>query len=130
MGVFLLDAATGDLFFTGNGAGAPSDSSTVLLPVFASDIGVTASSGRFQYTVQSFSLEGPGADAANGTAAFDPFNPALAGEFPFVTVPPDGSQTFTLGLTAPASAQQKPLGAMLVVTDNASGAAEAQLIAK
>jgi len=130
MGVFLLDAETGDLVFTGNGAGASTDSSTVLLPVFASDIGVTASSGRFRYSVQSFSLEGPGADAANGTAVFDPFNPALTGEFPFVTVPPNGSQTFTLGLAAPASAQQKPLGAMLVVTDNASGAAEAQLIPK
>ncbi len=130
MGVFLLDAATGQLSFTGNGAAAPSDSSTVLLPVFASDIGVTASSGRFAYGVQSFSLEGPGADAANGTAAFDPFDPALAGGFPFVTVPPNGTQTFTLGLNPVATARQKPLGAMLVVTDNASGASEAQLIAR
>jgi minor extracellular serine protease Vpr len=127
-GVFLLDLATGALSFTGFGAQAPTDSSTILLPIFASDLGLSSSSGAFRYNVQSFSLEGAGSDAMSGTASYDAWHPALTGGFPFAPVPPNGSTQFTLGLDPAAQGMQKPLGAMLVVTDNASGAAEAQLI--
>ena len=128
MGVFLLDVAADALFFTGNGAIAPTDSSTILLPIFASDLGLTSSSGEFTYSVTSFSREGPGFDPMSGTAKFDPWRPALTGGFPFVSVAPNASAQFTLGLGGPSYAKQKPLGAMLVVTDNASGAPEAILI--
>jgi minor extracellular serine protease Vpr len=128
MGAFILNAASGALSISFL-ADARTDTSTVLLPIFASDIGVTSTSGQFRYSVATFSLEGPGQDAASGTALFDPFNPALSG-FPFEEVAPNGSVSYQLGLRAPASAHQKPLGAMIVTTDNASGASEAQLIKK
>ncbi len=97
-GVFVLDIAADALFFTGFGASAPTDSSTILLPVLASDLGLTSSSREFIYSVTSFSLEGPGADSMSGTAKYDPWRPALTGGFPFVTVNPNQSVKFTIGL--------------------------------
>jgi subtilisin family serine protease len=132
-GVFVLNAHTGALAFTGFGAVAPTDSSTILLPVVSNMIGVTSTSGAFRYQVATFSLEGPGSDVVSGTAAYDPFRPALRGDaingnFPFIPVAVNSSATFKLGLNPTSFAKQKPLGAMFVVTDNASGAAEARLI--
>jgi subtilisin family serine protease len=125
---FVLNAHTGALAFTGFGASAPTDSSTILLPVLSNQIGLTSASGAFRYQVASFSLEGPGFDPVSGVAAYDPWRPALGGGFPFVPVGANGSATFGLNLIPTAQANQKPLGAMLVVSDNASGPAEAQLI--
>ncbi len=126
---FVLDLATGGISFTGFGASAPTDSSTYLLPVLSSQIGLTAANGGFSYQVQSFSLEGAGSDAMGGTAKFDPWNPALVSdeEFPFRVVAPGGTATFDLAMSATAYAKQKPLGVMIVSPDDAAGA-EAQLI--
>ncbi len=127
--VFVLDLATGGLSFTGFGASAPTDSSTYLMPVLASDIGLTAASGGFSYGVESYSLEGAGSDAMRGTASFDPWNPALVSdeEFPYREVAPGGSATFELALNGKTYAKQKPLGVMIVSPDDAAGA-EVQLI--
>jgi hypothetical protein len=126
--VFLLNLATGGLSFTGFAASAPTDGSTILLPVIASDLGLTSSSRSFVYQVQSFSLEGSGEDAMSGSARFDAWRPALAGGFPFAEVAPNGSASFKLGFSPTAQANQKAKGAMIVSVDNASGASEAQLI--
>ncbi|MEO6578145.1 MAG: S8 family serine peptidase [Candidatus Limnocylindria bacterium] len=126
---FVLDLATGGLSSTGWPASAPTDSSTYLLPVLASDIGLTAANGGFSYGVESYSLEGAGSDAMRGIASFDPWNPALVSdeEFPYREVAPGGSATFELALDAKAYAKQKPLGVMIVSPDDAAGA-EVQLI--
>ena len=125
MAVFRLTVATGaitPLFM----ADAPTDSSTVLLPIRASHLGLTPEGGDFTYGVQSFSLEGAGFDEMPGTAAFNPFNPALE-EFPFATLVPGASETFEVSFDARAYARQKPRGVMVVSVDDASGA-EVQLI--
>ena len=126
---FVVNLATGALSFTGFAASAPTDSSTYLLPVVSSDLGLTAANKGFSYSVQSFSLEGAGSDAMPGTARFDPWNPALVSdeEFPFRVVAPGGTDSFDLAMSATAYAKQKPLGVMIVSPDDAAGA-EVQLI--
>jgi minor extracellular serine protease Vpr len=125
LAVFRLNLATGALSALYL-ATAPTDSSTLLLPIFASDLGLTPEAGTFTYSVQSFSLEGAGADAMPGTASFNPFDPALE-EFPYAVVAPGASTSVDVSFDPQAFAKQKPLGIMVVSTDDAAGA-EVQLI--
>ncbi len=119
------------LYLSGFLATAPTDSSTMLLPVFASDLGITSTSGAFRYTVKSYSLEGPGADEFSGWASYDPFAKAIE-DGQFVTVEATRRKapvTVTAAIDPQRWAEQKPLGLMVVVLDNKSGAREAVLIA-
>ena len=108
-------------------AQAPTDSSTLLLPVLSSRLGLTAADGDFEYRAVSFSLEGPGVDAMKGRAGFNPWTPALT-NFPFLGVSPNASASDTVSIDPVAYESQKMLGIMSVVHDNASGALEAQLL--
>lgn|GEM_PF-3699313 len=110
------------LFF----AVAPTDSSSVLLPVRASHLGLTPADGDFTYSVQSFSLEGAGSDAMSGTAGYNPFAPALT-DYPFEELEPGESTSVTIDFDPVAFGKQKPLGVMVVSTDDAAGA-EVQLL--
>ena len=122
--VFAYDIATGDTFATGFLASAPTDSSTILLPVYASDLGVT---GAFSYTVQSFSSVNDGEDTIDGSATYDPWAPALSnGQFP--TLQTGTTVPVAVQVNAAAFAEQKPLGVMVVVQDNAAGKDEALLV--
>jgi subtilisin family serine protease len=122
--VFNLETGTAAIDFL---AQAPSDSSTLLLPVLSSRLGLTAADGNFEYEAVSFSLEGPGVDPMKGKAGFNPWTPALT-NFPFLEVAPNGTASDTVAIDPAAFDAQKMLGVMSVVHDNASGASEAQLI--
>jgi subtilisin family serine protease len=122
--VFLQNISTGALYASGFLAQAPTDSSTILLPVWASDVDVA---GEFDYTVQSFSLTNDGEDAFSSTATYDPTAPALSNG-QFVTVPKRGSASVKVDIDRKAYNAQKPLGSMVVVFDNKSGASEALLV--
>jgi subtilisin family serine protease len=123
--VFAFDVASGETFATGFNASAPTDSSTILLPVVASDLGLTA--GPFDYSVQSFSSVNDGEDAMDGVATYDPWAPALTNG-QFVSVPVGGSLAVPVDVNAPAFTAQHPLGVMVVVLDNAAGKDEAILV--
>lgn len=125
LAVFRLNLATGALSPL-SWAVAPTDSSTVLLPIRASQLGLTPADGTFTYSVQTFSLEGAGTDEMAGAASYNPFDPAME-KYPFVEVQPGASDTEVLSFDPLAWAKQKPLGVMVVSTDDAAGA-EAQLI--
>ena len=124
LAVFRLNVATGALsaLFL---ASAPTDSSTVLLPILASQLGLTPTDGDFTYTVQTFSLEGAGADAMKGKAGFNPFKPALM-EFPYEVVAPGDSVAVEVSFDVTAFSQN-PRGVMVVSTDDAAGG-EVQLL--
>ena len=112
-------------------ATAPTDSSTILLPVFAGDLGVTTTSGGFGYTVKSYSLEGPGADEFSGSASYDPWAKAIE-DGQFAELPATWKKkpvTVAAAIDPALWAEQQPLGLMAVVLDNKSGASEAVLIA-
>lgn len=121
--VFIVDAKTGALGASGFLTQAPTDSSTLLLPVHASDLGIT---GAFDYTVQTFGVSG-GDDAASGWATYDPNAPAISNG-QFADVPRFGSKSVDVAVNAAQVAAQKPLGSMVVVYDNPSGASEALLV--
>ncbi|GAA1983404.1 S8 family serine peptidase [Microbacterium pumilum] len=125
--VFEYDIEGDALYRSGYNASAPTDSSTILLPVWASDLGISSAAGDFTYTVESYSVTNDGADAFDGWAAYNPWSPALSNG-QYETVPRNGSVTVPVDVDAAAFAAQKPLGAMVVVMDNASGSGEAILI--
>lgn len=125
--VFEYEVATGDVFASGFNASAPTDSSTILLPVYASDLGITADSGAFDYGVQSFSSVNSGSDVMPGSATYNAWSPALSNG-QFESVPRNGSVTVPVDVDADQVAAQKPLGVMVVVMDNAAGADEALLV--
>src|SRR5262249_9378044 len=56
---------------------APTDSSTVLLPVFAAHVGVTPDHPRFSYTAAAFDLFSDISDSFTATASFNAFTPAI-----------------------------------------------------
>jgi hypothetical protein len=114
------------VFASGYLAAAPTDSSTILLPVSASDLGITAETGSFDYTVQSFSGYGD-SDGIDAAATYNPWAPALSNG-QFVSVPRNGSVNVPVTVDAEQFAAQKPLGVMAVVLDNSSGAGEALLV--
>ncbi len=122
--VFVQNVKTGALTPSGFLAQAPTDSSTILLPVNLADLKIT---GPFDYTVQSFSVTTDGSDAFAGTATYNPGDPAITNG-QYEVVPKGGRASVTVRTDASAYAAQKPLGAMVVVVDNESGADEALLV--
>ena len=130
--VWAYELATGILYGTGFLASAPTDSSTILLPVYASSLGLTADAGDFSYTVFSYSLEGDGSDGFSSSAKYNPWAKAIE-DGQWADVPVAGKKTKATEVTAaidPALwATQKPLGLMAVTLDNKSGGDEALLIA-
>lgn len=121
--VFIVNTKTHETAAAGFFAQAPTDSSTILLPVYASDLGIT---GSFGYTAETFGGSG-GEDTASGSALYDPTARALS-DGQFVTVPKRGSTSVSIAVNGAEYAKQKPLGSMVVVYDNHSGADEALLV--
>src|SRR3989449_1026032 len=73
-------------------ADAPTDGSTVLLPVLASDLGITPATPRLTYSAQVFNLLDGSAAALPGTASFNAFTPAISNAM-FVAVAPNATAT-------------------------------------
>jgi subtilisin family serine protease len=124
-GTFLVNLATGDEFAEFN-ADAPTDGSTVLMPVLASDLGITPSNPRFTYTVFAFDDTGTG-EQVPGTASFNAFQPAVSNAM-FVPVAPNKSATVPVAIDPLEIKVTPPLGFMVVTTDNLSGAPQANLL--
>ncbi len=97
----------------------PTDGSTLLVPVFAGDIGVTPANPRFAYSVQSFS--GTGAtDASTGSAMFNAFSSAVS-TAAFATLAPGAHASVPLTID-PAEWKLTPaLGLMVVGLENFNG---------
>jgi minor extracellular serine protease Vpr len=106
---------------------APTNGSTILLPVLASDIGVTAANPRFAYNVTAFDLESDGTDQFTASASFNAFNSAISnGQFEVVA--PDASVGVPVSVDSAEFAITPALGLMIVTQDDKNGAAEANLV--
>jgi minor extracellular serine protease Vpr len=106
---------------------APTNSSTVLLPVLAGDVGVTSANPRFSYTVQSFDLESNSQDSFTGSASFNAFSSAVStGDF--VAVDPNAAIGVTVSVNPAEFAVTPSLGFMIVSQDNKNGAKEVNLL--
>jgi minor extracellular serine protease Vpr len=122
----IVNLATGDLvadFF----AVAATNSSTILLPVLASTLGITPANARLTYSAIGFDLLSNDSDAFAEAASFNAFNSAISNG-DFVLVPPDGLVSVPV-TTNLAEAEITPAKGLMVVTqDNKNGPKEADLI--
>ena len=98
---------------------APTDNSTMLVPVFASDIGVTAAAPRFAYSVQSFSSSGA-TDVANGWATFNAWSNAVS-TAAFATLAPGQHVSVPLTIDPVEWKLSPALGVMVVGLENFNG---------
>ncbi len=132
--VFLREQrAPGSSASAGFLASSPTDSSTLLLPIRASSLGLTAADGGFSYDAVSFSLEGPGLDVVDGIATYNPWNKAIEDgqaqpDGSLIEVAPGASVEVPIAIDPVAFNQQDPLGLMVVGIDDKAGKAEADLV--
>src|SRR5882762_6352447 len=108
-------------------ADAPTDGSTVLLPVLASDLGITPANPRLTYSAQVTNLLDGKSAALPGTASFNAFTPAISNAM-FVAVAPNATATVPVAVDPAEFAKTPALGLMVVTQDNRAGAPQARLI--
>jgi hypothetical protein len=125
MASFIFDAA-GNLIDAWV-AYAPSNGSTVLLPVLASEIGQTSANARFSYSVAGFSYYDGSLVDVTGQAEFGVKQPSVTtGQF--VAVPAGGSATIPLAVDKGKQSGAPAKGWMVVTLDDPNGAAQADLV--
>ncbi|HET9596702.1 MAG TPA: S8 family serine peptidase [Anaeromyxobacteraceae bacterium] len=125
VGVFVIDLATGSASINFL-ADAPTDGSTLLMPVLGSDLGLTAEHPRFTYSLQSFDQNG-NSDQSVDSGSFNAFTPAIeTGQF--VTVNPGATANVPVAIDAAEFARTPPTGVMVVNLDGRAGAKQAELI--
>lgn len=109
-------------------ADAPSNGSTILLPLLASNIGQTGNNQRFTYSATAFSLQDDTlVDAVAGQAAFSVKKPAVStGQFIFLA--PGASANLRVTVDKGKLAVTPTRGWMVVTLDDANGAAQADLV--
>ncbi len=108
-------------------ADTATDNSTVLLPVYASDMGMTAANPRITYYLNSFGPDGSGAAMPGGRGRFNAFTPALnvSGTG---SIAPGGSAAATVGVNPVEWAITPAKGLMIVAPDNLSGINQARIL--
>jgi hypothetical protein len=107
---------------------APYDGSTILLPVLASDMGITPANPRFSYTVTVKDLVQTGAsDSFVKWAKYNAFGSAIS-DAQYVSLPPDAAVSVPITVNTTELATTPPLGLMVVTQDNKNGKDEANLV--
>jgi minor extracellular serine protease Vpr len=107
---------------TGNGvleflAVAPTDGSTILLPLVAADVGITSANPRFTYTAQTFDGITGNVDAITTAAGFNAFNNAIS-TGAFVALAPGASANVPIAIDRNEFALTPALGTMVVSLEN------------
>ena len=129
VGVIVVNLATGAAAGEPYLAYAPTNANTLLVPVVASDVGVTAANPRFSYVIQSFDIVGAlGSDSIPTPASFNAFNNAIS-TAAFASLPPGGSVAVPITIDRAEFARTPALGVMVVSTENATqGQSQALLL--
>ena len=109
-------------------ADAPTDGSTVLLPVLASDIGVTTANPRFTYTMSTFNLSDETSADMPGKGSFNAFAPAITNVEASTTVDRNKIELVPVSINKAEWAKTPALGLMVVSPDNKSGDEQAILL--
>jgi minor extracellular serine protease Vpr len=125
--VFVSNVKTGDLFSSGYLAQAPTDSSTILLPVEASDLGLAEANGAFSYTAAGYTIEGSDSDAFGSWATYNPWQRAFD-DGGSATVGRNATATVPITVNLATYNAQKTKGVLVAVLDNQSGSSEALLL--
>jgi subtilisin family serine protease len=125
IGTFLVNLTTGTLRpeFP---ADAPTDGSIVLMPVFASHLGLSPTNPRFSYKVNAFDSTGAG-ESVTGVASFNAFSPSVSNAM-FVPVAPNTTAEVPVSIDPVEFLKTPALGFMVVTEDNVSGPGQANLL--
>jgi hypothetical protein len=125
LGSFVFDAQ-GNLI-GGWEADAPANGSTLLLPVLASQIGLTGADPVFAYRVSATSLQDGALADSTDVAAFTPKRPAVSsGEA--VALDPGDKDSVRLTVDEARQEAVPARGWMVVTLDDPNGAAQADLV--
>ena len=116
-------AQLGPIFF----ADAPSNGSTVELPVLASSLGLSIGHGKFSYEMAAEDTGTGATDIVNGTAWFDAYAPALSSG-DFIGLDPGTTADLAFNVDNNLIKQTPALGWMVVTMDDANGAAQADTL--
>jgi subtilisin family serine protease len=122
--VFNLTTGRGRIRFL---AMAPQDGSTLLAPVLAADLGLSAASPRFSYTAYSAERLGPRFDQMAGSASYNAWSSSIS-QGDFVAVPAGGSASVPITIDPAEWARTPALGSMIVTLDNFAGGRQAALL--
>jgi hypothetical protein len=126
--VFIYDVAKDSVSTEGAIPTAPTDSSTILLPVTSAALGLTESAGAFAYTVAGYTVEDDAAsDEFSSWARYNPWARAIS-DGAYEQVTRNGRVSVPVSVDPANFATQKPKGLMVVVLDNRSGSKEALLL--
>ena len=119
-----LNAKTAKIKFL---ADAATDNSTVLLPVLASDLGLSPTSPRFTYTETTYNIMNNTSATMPGSASFNAFAPSISNAL-LVPVAPNKVASVPVAIDPSEWAKTPALGLMVVVQDNLSGERQANLL--
>ena len=124
--VFNLHTGDGFIDFL---AAAPTDGSTILLPVLAARLGLNpATRPRFAYTANARDLIRTGAsDAFTGWAKYNAYSSAIT-DGQFGVLPPNAAGSVPFAVNMAELALTPALGLMVVTQDNKNGKDEANLV--
>jgi subtilisin family serine protease len=122
--VFNLKTGSGVLEFL---ATAPTDGTTVLLPLIAADVGITSANPRFSYTAQTADLTTGNVDTIPTAAGFNAFNNAIS-TGAFVPLAPGASASVPMAVNRTEFALTPALGAMVVSLENVTKENEQALL--
>lgn len=122
--VFNLTTGSGVLEFL---ATAPTDGSTVLLPLVAADVGITSANPRFSYTVQTTDTTTGNVDKITTAARFNAFNNSVS-TGAFVALAPGASASVPIAIDQKEFALTPALGAMVVSLENVTKENEQALL--
>jgi len=111
---FNLSTGAGFLEFL---ATAPTNGDTILLPVVAADVGVTAANPRFSYAADSFDWLDSNVDIISTFAPFNAFNSSIS-TGAFATLPPDTTASVPITINPTEFAITPALGVMVVSMEN------------
>ena len=125
MASFLFDPA-GNIV-TAWVAESPPNSSTIILPVLASELGLKKGNSDFNFSLTAFSLDTGAVDGVGGTARFDSHKPAVStGDF--IPVAPGGVARLDLAVDIGKFASAPTKGWLVVTLDDANGPGQANEI--
>ena len=123
--VFNLATGSGVLEFL---ATAPTDGTTILMPLVASDVGVTSANPRFSYVAQTLDLFSGNVDAITRAGSFNAFHSSIS-TGAFAVLPPRANTNVPITLDRNEFRITPALGAMVVSLDNlAKGNRQALLL--
>ena len=112
--VFNLATGSGVLEFL---ATAPTDGTTILMPLVAADIGITAANPRFSYIAQTTDILNGNTDLTTSAASFNAFNSSIS-TGAFVGLAPGSTASVPLTIDSTEFRITPALGQMVVSLEN------------